>query len=360
MLGFSHSLLFMFLSRIPTGLLKHTQAIIKAYMADVTPREDRPAALGTLNALCTSGFIVGPLIGGNIAMTENGFHRVAWLSGLIFFINGFFVAYIIPDAVEQPWSSNGSDGPNGDVDCAVEKPPGREVASSEGKEALARADKAVSAVAKDEAAPASNPISAFFKSVQDVSWTDIVDIFLIRFLTTLAMIVFRSSFSVVLEYRHGTTQKTNGYLTSFNAILGVLGGASVGRIAQFFPSSETMHRFFSVTLVLSLGFISAAPSMTYVIIGLAPLCISTAVLRVTSATAMYNRGGEKEKGLLTGLGDSITSMARTIGPTIGGIAQDVNIYGPGIVSTMLAIAGTSLSFIFDMGKYKTNFKNKGQ
>eukprot|EP00794_Sanderia_malayensis_P000166 gene166-778_t len=365
MLGVSSSLLLLFVARIPTGLLKHSQAIIKAYVADVTAPEERPAALGTLNALCSSGFIIGPVIGGHIAMTENGFKTVAFLSGLIFIANSLFVAFVIPavgdctsqlksNADTQP-TSNGEWSKRGGVSKVDYSKRGCEPRDNE-------TSGVSSAVNTGEVKPRGNlnPVSEFVKAVRRVPWSKVADVFLVRFLTSLAMIIFRGSFSVVLEFRHGSTPKLNGYLMSYNAVLGVLGGASVGRIAKLFATTESMHRCFSVLFVLSLGLISAAPSIGYVIVGLMPLCVSTAVLRVTSATAMYNRAGEEEKGLLTGLGDSFMSMARTIGPTLGGMAQDVNIYGPGILSTMLAVLGTSLAFVFDMGTYDINFSKKTQ
>ncbi len=344
------------------GLMKHSQAIIKAYLADITPPNERPAALGFLNALCSSGFIVGPVIGGHIAMTDNGFHKVAFLSGLIFFVNGSFVTLIAPSVAKEAEQANDvitanpkerpdNDGSSNDEFSSLRNKPYDASLHNDEKEGNKDSN--------STKPPASfNPIREFVKSVRHVPWSNIFDVFLVRFLTSLAMVIFRSSFSVVLEFRHGSTPKMNGYLMSYNAILGVIGGASVGKFARLFSSSEAMHRFFSTILVLSLGFITAAPRIEYVIAGLVPLCVSTSVLRVTSATAMYNRGGEGEKGLLTGLGDSFMSMSRMIGPTIGGIAQDHNIYGPGIVSTLLAIAGTSLSFLFDMGTFKIDFKKK--
>ncbi len=339
--------------------MKHSQAVIKAYVADVTPPQERPAALGTLNALCSSGFIVGPVIGGHVAMTENGFNKVAFISGLIFFVNALFVAFVIPNVADSRTEKRAVSAKeiptNGNLSKAEAEVSRDGFAKSENEE---KPRETLNTIKKPR--ETLNPVSEFTKAVRHVPWSKVADVFLIRFLTSLAMIIFRGSFSVVLEFRHGSTPKLNGYIMSYNAILGVLGGASVGRLAQFFASSETMHRFFSVLLVLSLSLISAAPSIEYVIVGLVPLCVSTSVLRVTSATAMYNRGGEEEKGLLTGLGDSFMSMARTIGPTLGGIAQHMNIYGPGILSTMLAIAGTSLAFLFDMGNYELELAKKKQ
>ncbi|XP_065057236.1 major facilitator superfamily domain-containing protein 9-like [Rhopilema esculentum] len=352
LLGFSHSLVFMFLARIPTGLLKHSQAIIKAYVADVTPPTQRPAALGTLNAICSSGFIIGPVIGGHIAMSQFGFQKVATITGLIFFCNSIFVLFFVPDTEVELSSS----------DCSSnnEKVDGCDGGQGNDNKPSLNKTEAVGAVdaKKNESNTVLQSASEFVTAIRQVPWASVADIFVVRFLSSLSMIIFRSSFNLILEYRHSTSPKTNGYIMSYNAILGVVSGMSVGWIAKFFRSPESMHRFFSVTLVFALTSISFAPNIVYIIIALIPLCISTSILRVTSATLMYKKGGEAEKGLLTGLSDSFMSMARMIGPTVGGIAQDINIYGPGIVSSFLAGFGTLLAFVFDLGKDNALSKKK--
>jgi len=359
MLGFSHSLLLMFLSRIPTGLLKHSQAVIKAYVADVTPPQERPAVLGTLNAVCSSGFIIGPVIGGHIASSQFGFQKVAIITGLIFVLNAALVYFAIPDAItySDKRSEHGTDIPS------------RDDSPAENETAVRNADKESINDArrnwfKTIQQSLSLPLSRFIGAMQQVHWTNVADIFFIRFLASLSMIIFRSSFNLILEYRFSTSPKTNGYIMSYNAILGVISGFSVRLITGLFSSTESMHRFFSVTLVFSLVSLSVAPDISYIVIALIPLCLSTSVLRVASSTLLYKKGGESEKGFLTGLSDSFMSMARMVGPTIGGIAQDFNIYGPGIVSTSIAIGAASLTFFTNLEKRvfirsKVDFYNYG-
>ena len=333
------------------GLLKHSQAVIKAYVADVTPPQERPAALGTLNAVCSSGFIIGPVIGGHIASSQFGFQKVAIITGLIFVLNAALVYFAIPDAntySEKP-SEYGTDIPS------------RVDSHAENETAVRNADKESVDDArgnwfKTAQQSLSLPLSRFIGAMQQVHWTNVADIFFIRFLASLSMIIFRSSFNLILEYRFSTSPKTNGYIMSYNAILGVISGFSVRLITGLFSSTESMHRFFSVTLVLSLVSLSVAPDISYIVIALAPLCLSTSVLRVASSTLLYKKGGETEKGFLTGLSDSFMSMARMVGPTIGGIAQDFNIYGPGIVSTSIAIGAASLTFFTNLGQERIHQK----
>ena len=342
-------------------MLKHSQAIIKAYVADVTPPQERPAALGTLNAVCSSGFIIGPMIGGHIAMSQYGFQTVAFITGLIFILNAVFVYFAIPETKSSSANSNSyQNGPNaskGDEESGAEARCHRNI-----EEEAARTGDCAKENVCDANSPTtrqtspSHSLVEFVTAIRQVPWGNVADIFVVRFLASLSMIIFRSSFNLILEYRHATSPKTNGYIMSYNAILGVLSGFSVRWISGCFKSPESMHRFFSATLVFALACLSIAPDITYIFIALIPLCVSTSVLRVASSTLMYKKGGEAEKGLLTGLSDSFMSMARMIGPTVGGIAQDFNMYGPGIVSTSLAAVAASMAFLFDLGKDRAHQK----
>ena len=69
---------------IIAGIFKHSVSISKALLAEVTPKDQRSKAFGYFNGISSSGFIIGPLVGGHLAETENGFYKVAMLTSVIF------------------------------------------------------------------------------------------------------------------------------------------------------------------------------------------------------------------------------------------------------------------------------------
>ena len=83
-----------------SGIFKHSQSIAKTYLSDVSPSIDHPKVFGNFNAFSSLGFVIGPLIGGHLAMQSNGFSRVTTLTGFIFLINFFFV-WLFVTPVEQ-------------------------------------------------------------------------------------------------------------------------------------------------------------------------------------------------------------------------------------------------------------------
>jgi len=66
-MGFAPSLTWLFVSRAIAGVCGATYATANAYVADVTPVEQRARYFGLLGAAWGTGFIVGPALGGQLA-----------------------------------------------------------------------------------------------------------------------------------------------------------------------------------------------------------------------------------------------------------------------------------------------------
>lgn len=80
------------LGRIVAGITSSSFTTVNAYMADVTPPEDRARAYGLIGAAFGGGFILGPLLGGVMGeiSPRAPFWLAAGLSGLVF-LYGLFV-----------------------------------------------------------------------------------------------------------------------------------------------------------------------------------------------------------------------------------------------------------------------------
>ena len=79
LLGVANSLPILFLSRIIDGLSGGNLTIAQAYIADVTPAEERSGALAIIGIGFGLGFIMGPPIGGFLA-TQFGFAAPAFVA----------------------------------------------------------------------------------------------------------------------------------------------------------------------------------------------------------------------------------------------------------------------------------------
>jgi len=73
--AFSTNLALIWVSRILAGLAAANVVVAQAYLADVTPEDQRSAVMGRAGAAISSGLILGPAIGMQIA-TRGGIHAL--------------------------------------------------------------------------------------------------------------------------------------------------------------------------------------------------------------------------------------------------------------------------------------------
>jgi DHA1 family tetracycline resistance protein-like MFS transporter len=67
LMGFSSSLVWLFLARMVAGVASSTFSIAYAYVTDITPEEKRAQRFGMVGAAFGGGFVLGPVIGGILA-----------------------------------------------------------------------------------------------------------------------------------------------------------------------------------------------------------------------------------------------------------------------------------------------------
>src|SRR6185436_9057971 len=67
LLGWAGSLAVLFISRIIDGLSGGNLTVAFAYLSDVTPPEERSSAFAVMGVAFGLGFMVGPLVGGELS-----------------------------------------------------------------------------------------------------------------------------------------------------------------------------------------------------------------------------------------------------------------------------------------------------
>lgn len=274
----------------------------KAFLADIVPPQNREGIFGKINAVSSIGFIIGPTIAGWIMLSFGGFKVVAYLSGTIFLLNALLNHFVISKYVV-------------DVEEVVEER--REFSL----------------------------LAAFnvFKDAHRVPWHLVWDAFVIRFLMSFSIMIYRANFTSILTSKFGTDHLTNGYIQSLNGAVSMGTGFLLGNIRGFFSTNSSMHDSFAVVLVITLFALSVTPSFWIYIACIFPLCIATSILRVSNTTAIANQGGEETRGLVMGLADTLTAIGRAFAPIIAGFALEFSYSAPGLCATVFALCGTLIS-----------------
>ena len=356
------------------GILKHSQSIAKTYLADVTSPLERPEVFGTFNAASSLGFVVGPIIGGHVSMLDNGFFKVATLAAVGMALNCAFVFLFVEDERQsgdeehdpniasssrnRVISEESDTDKNEAFDITENK---RSVQSFDGliykgnefnRETLRNKNR-VQREQESDKTKGSTPnawTSKLVMLVKVASVSSVIDLLLIRFIMGLAMMIFRSNFSAMLEFRYNTTPKSNGYIISYNGLVSGFSGILVGKISKLYKSDAKMLLHFSVLLAMSMLCITFSPDIWVLVLFITPLAISSAVSRVCVTNITFRQGKEDEKGVLLGLGNSLLSFGRMLSPLIGGLAQEYSIYGSGLAAVVTAVVGISVQLISPQDK----------
>lgn len=276
-------------------------------------------------------------------MQSNGFSKVTILTGCIFVINFFFV-WIFVASVEQVKGQSSTRQEQVLIDDQSEKTINNKITEHENggleHDKLHTRYQTPSKVANTS----SSDVTSLYK-ISSMSST--LDLLVIRFVMGFSMLVFRSNLTSMLEFHFNTSPKTNGYIMSYNGLVGGFSGILVGQISKFYNHNDAkMLLHFSLILTASILGITFSPSIFFVAVFIAPLAVSSAVSRVCVTNLTFHRSRGDEKGMILGVGNSLLSFARMISPALGGVAQEVSVYAPGSIGALIAGTGVLVMVLF--------------
>ncbi|XP_033122409.1 major facilitator superfamily domain-containing protein 9-like isoform X1 [Anneissia japonica] len=323
LMGLTNSVAMVALTRIPLGIVKQTQSLAKSYLADITPKNQRAAIFGRYNAISTAGFIVGPVIGGYIAEDSADFNKVCSLTFITFMVNVGLVFFFV---------------------------------SASPKEHVTRTPSVEKFTSDDYSIKVKN----FFATFKKIAKTQ-PDLFAIRFLSGLSMMLFRSNFTLLLEQRFETTPKINGWIISYGSLISTLSGMMVGRVVFYYKDIARLLRHSSTGTTIALICMTLSPSLTWFVVFSTCLSVFNAIARVCAVDIGIQRGGLSDTGSLLGLTQSVMSVSRAMAPLLSGMAMEYSTYCPSIIATILAASGIALQVAYpqhyhlsENGKKKDN------
>jgi DHA1 family tetracycline resistance protein-like MFS transporter len=97
-MGFADSLLLLFIGRIISGLGASTMSTCNAYLADITPIDERAQSFGLIGAAFGLGFVFGPIIGGFLG--EYGARVPFFAAGIISLANMLFGFIVLKESLD--------------------------------------------------------------------------------------------------------------------------------------------------------------------------------------------------------------------------------------------------------------------
>ncbi|MFN2146020.1 MAG: MFS transporter, partial [Anaerolineales bacterium] len=271
LLGFAKSLLVLFLARILDGLTGGNISVAQAYITDVTDESNRAKGLGLVGAAFGLGFILGPASGG--LLSQYGFAVPAFAASALVTINLLAVIFWLPESLsdEQRREMAVKDKPRVTLDALLA--------------ALKR--------------PLSGPL------------------LITRFVFGLAFSIFQTIFSLYALRRFNLDAQQTGFILAYVGLLSVIvQGGLIGVLTKRIP--EKLLIILSVAIMaVSLFAWGFAPSVTALLIILAPTALAGGVLNTVISSALTKTVSRQEVGGLLGLSASLESLTRVIAPTLG-------------------------------------------
>ncbi|XP_032385109.1 major facilitator superfamily domain-containing protein 9 isoform X2 [Etheostoma spectabile] len=341
LLGVSTSIALFVFARIPVGLFKHSLSICRALLSDLVSESERPLVMGHFNAASSVGFILGPVVGGYLTEHEGLVWMLPWSETLIHRKDTNSNNDTSKGCNEKNCRKpvrNGSNASTHPPVLAADTDPG---SIAPGKHVGGLRWREVSLLR-----PAWRQLSSVGSKIHMVASSDMWDLFLVRLLMAIAIMLYYSNFSLAMEERFSLKPKVTGYLISYSSTLGALAGFLVGPVTQLYGNNMPALLLHSTVLTGLLIFLyAAAPSVSQVLLTSTFFAISTTIGRTCITDLELQRGGVQASGTLIGAGQSVTAVGRVLAPLLSGLAQEFSPCGPPSMGVVLAFAAVCLLLI---------------
>ncbi|XP_074048305.1 major facilitator superfamily domain-containing protein 9 [Macrotis lagotis] len=349
LLSTSTSILLVAIARIPVGIFKHTFSISRALLSDLVLEKERPLVIGKLNTASNVGFILGPMVGGYFTELEGGFYITSFICFSIFTLNAGLV-WIFPwNDTNLSRMKNNQQSSNRFPSDLLKKT----------KNKLQETPMTYGAITPQAMTwQLWMQIVSVLRDIKNVIFSEMWDIFSVRFLMALAVILYHSNFVLAIEERFGMKPRLTGYIISYSSALGVLAGFVLGPIMKLYKHSTYIILLHSsvLTCVLLLLY-STTLSIWVVIFCSTCLSFSTSIGRICITDLLLTVGGTQASGTLIGLGQSVTAVGRIIAPLLSGVIQELSPCGPPSLGAALALVAV-LIMILNKPRYSNNQSTK--
>ncbi len=274
LIGFAAALWMVFAGRIIAGITGGNISTAQAYIADVTSKENRAKGMGLFGAMFGLGFIFGPAIGGILSRYGIGVPFL-FAAGLSFF-NAFLLYFILPESVKKD--------------------------------------------SRNQTAIRKNRIAEIVESLSNPHFGTLTAVY---FFLVTSFSIMTYAFVLFTIERFGYTAEQNGYIFAFIGILAVIfqGGVFDKLVTRFGESVLTIVGCSLMTMsFFAIPYISPnSGGLTGLLIATAFLAIGNSMASPALTSLASKVSDENEQGKSLGVLQSGASLARAIGPAVGGI-----------------------------------------
>lgn len=289
--GSVNSPVFLFAARMIGGLSAALMMpSVMAYAADVTTNEERAKGMGFINAAITTGFIIGPGIGGYLA--EFGIRIPFYAAAIAAGASALITVFILPESL-----------------------------TAEKREQI-----------KASATKQDNLFKQLMLSYKEPYFISLV----IVLVTSFGLANYETVFGLFVDHKFGFTPKDIAFIITFGSISGAVVQVTIfGWILNRFGE----RRVISVCLLIAGLFVLMTLFVhTYFLIVVVTFIVflSIDILRPAIGTQL-SKMAQDQQGYVAGLNSAYTSLGNIAGPIVAGALFDVDINYPYVMAAIVLV-----------------------
>jgi multidrug resistance protein len=278
-MGAGQTLAMLFVGRLIDGISGGSIGTAQAYVADITTPEDRPKAMGLLGAGFGLGFILGPALGGWTA-AQFGHSAPLFVAGGMALANAALIAFLLPESLPQ------------------------ELRGKRDRQPL---------------------FPNLLQHVQKGPYATAVAVY---FILITGFSVMTAVFALFVARRHGFDEKQTGYLFAYLGVIAVfIQGGLIGKLVKFFGEGRIATAGAAV-LAGGLFLTPLASGMWELLAYCALIAIGNSLLTPTLQGIASQCVDAEWQGRALGVLQSAGSLARWIGPVLGGMLLTLDLARP--------------------------------
>lgn len=285
----SDSLALLFVARILDGITGANIATAQAYIADVTTPENRAKGMGLFGAAFGLGFVLGPALGAGLAALGRG------VSGPVYGTSwpAFGAAFIALFAFVLVWRFLPE---SRKLDTKSEEP---------------------------------TRVFAWRKLADAFALPRLRELLTLTFSACFAFVLLETTFVYLCVRRFALTESGTGLLFAYiGMIMVIVQGGLIGGLVRRFGEARLLAvaPFITACGFLVISGVSLVEGLTLAWVLLIGGCVPMALghgLTGPSLNALISRQAGSRQGLTLGLSQGVGSLARALGPPLGGLLFDL-------------------------------------
>lgn len=298
------NLWLLLLSRLLSGIGSANLSVAQAYIADITPPQNRAKSMGLIGAAFGLGFIIGPTVGGYMKSMSAPGHvdLVGYLAAGFSLVNLVLAFYLLPESLKEKQKN------------------------------VHFNFKVISGI------------------VTELRKPTIRELLLINFIFITAFMIMQMSSSLFWKEKIGLNEIEMGNMFAFIGLATVIvQGGLVGRLVKKFGEIRLLNYgtyLFIVALVM-LPWVTPSSFIPFELIAMALIALANGCLTPSITSLLSKTADPKDVGQVLGVNQSFGSVARAVGMGLSGFIYGIEFHLPFIMGAVLMLICIGLALALE-------------